>query len=256
MMAVLSLAAGALGAVSGNGTLLTIPMLGLAGIPIPSAGWSDGVGVLAGSLGPVLGVGEAGETGPSRAELAVLRLSAVMVATAAAGGMALMITVPPASQPLSGKTVLVAVPLALIALQIAIGQHGGARTPGAGPPLALTALAAGTAFFAGYVGAGQAMVAAAATTILPAELARLREMQFAVVVLTDLLSAGALLLDRTGLPAWALAILAAGSMGGGLLGVASRGRVPAAVGRAALMLVSAAALAKILATGGGSVPPR
>jgi uncharacterized protein len=214
LVALAGLAAGGMNSVVGSGTLVSFPVLLAMGYPPVVANVSNSLGLVPGSVGGAIGY---------RRELAgqgrlLLRLGVVCAAGAVTG--ALLLLVLPADAFESVVPVLIVLALVLVVLQPLIARRladraGGRRAHG-GVPLLCAVFA--TAVYGGYFGASQGVILLALLGILMDEgLQRLNGVKNVLVALANLVS-GVVFVFVADVAWLAVALLAAGSVVGGLIG--------------------------------------
>ncbi|MFI6523673.1 sulfite exporter TauE/SafE family protein [Streptomyces uncialis] len=244
------LAAGTLNTVVGSGSLLTFPVLVALGHPPVVANVSNTIGLAPGSLSAVYGC---------RRELAAQRHRLLPLGAAAVlGGLtgALLLLALPADTFGAVVPALVLLAALLMALQPRLtrlvaarrARHAPAHAPGTlatRPPRttgrALPAAVLAVSVYGGYFGAAQGVLLLAALAIaLDDDLRQLNGLKNLLQALVNLIAAVlfALTADVAWLP---VALIAAGSVPGALLGAALGRRVSPAVLRAVVVTVGTVA---------------
>ncbi|MEU0685694.1 sulfite exporter TauE/SafE family protein [Streptomyces uncialis] len=244
------LAAGTLNTVVGSGSLLTFPVLVALGHPPVVANVSNTIGLAPGSLSAVYGC---------RRELAAQRHRLLPLGAAAVlGGLsgALLLLVLPADTFGAVVPALVLLAALLMALQPRLtrlvadrrARHAPAPAPGTLatiPPRttgrALPAAVLAVSVYGGYFGAAQGVLLLAALAIaLDDDLRQLNGLKNLLQALVNLIAA--VLFTLTADVAWQpVALIAAGSVPGALLGAALGRRVSPAVLRAVVVTVGTVA---------------
>ena len=239
LVVLLAVAAGAVNAVAGAGSLLTFPALLLVGLPPVAANATNTVGLVPGSTAAVVGYRD--ELRGARRP--VLGLGALAAAGGAVGGLLLVVADPSVFRRLVPVLLLVAA--ALVLARPVLQRRRRSRSPRG----AVGAVVAGTAVYGGYFGAAQGVVLVGALGAL------LRDPLQRVVALKNVCALGSnvggaavlLVLGDVRLPL-ALAV-ALGSSAGGLLGARAGRRLPEAPVRIGVAVVGAAVGAGLLLTG-------
>jgi uncharacterized membrane protein YfcA len=236
------LAAGGMNSVVGSGTLVSFPVLLAMGYPPVVANVSNSLGLVPGSVGGAIGY---------RRELAgqqrlLVRLGAVCAVGAVTG--ALLLLVLPADAFESVVPVLIVLALVLVMLQPVIARKLAERAPDRHPqggvPLLLGVFA--TAVYGGYFGASQGVILLALMGILMEEtLQRLNGIKNVFVALANLVSG--LVFVFVADVAWlAVALLAAGSVVGGLIGARIGRRLRPFWLRVTIVVVGVVAIVQLL----------
>ncbi|SNS59304.1 hypothetical protein SAMN04488107_3091 [Geodermatophilus saharensis] len=248
-VAAAGLAAGAVNAVVGSGTLVTFPVLLATGLPPVTASVSNSLGLVPGSVGGAFGY---------RRELAgQRRLLLRLVPASALGaltGAVLLLTLPAAAFE-AVVPVLVGLAVVLVAVQPLLTRRLAARRtdPGTvprGPRLAgLVAAAYATGSYGGYFAASQGVLQVGLFGLLLAEpLQRLNALKNVLSSTVNAVAALVYVLVATDRVAWAAAALvAAGSAAGGPLGARYGRRLPQAALRTAIVVLGVVAVAVLLA---------
>lgn len=216
------IAAGTMNAVVGSGTLVSFPMLLALGLPPVTANITNTIGLVPGSVGGAWGYRRelAGQRGRA------LALGAAALVGGLTGGLLLLMlpaqvfrTVVPALVCLA-LVLAVAQPYLNRLLQRRRQRRGPARAPGAAPPAAAALL---TGVYGGYFGAAQGILLIGLLgLLLPDDLHRLNALKNVLVGVVN--GVAALLFSVLWLiggvrVSWAAAaLLATGSLAGGLLG--------------------------------------
>ncbi|RFU19612.1 sulfite exporter TauE/SafE family protein [Geodermatophilus marinus] len=248
-VAAAGLAAGAINAVVGSGTLVTFPVLLAVGLPPVTATVSNSLGLVPGSLTGSLGY---------RRELAgqgglVLRLLPASVLGALTGAFLLLHL--PASAFEAVVPALVGLAVVLVAVQplvqraLARSRADDAPRPlGRGRLLALLAGAYATGSYGGYFAASQGVLQVGVFGLLVREsLQRLNALKNVLTLTVNTVAAGAYVVVATERVHWAAAgLVAAGSLAGGYLGARFGRRLPSPVLRAAIVVLGCAAVAVLL----------
>jgi len=237
------IAAGTINTVVGSGTLITFPvLLGFGYTPV-TANVSNTVGLVPGSASGALGYRR--ELDGQRRRLASLAGASL---TGGIIGAVLLLRLP-ASAFEAIVPAFIAIALVLIVAQPRMSAVLETRRPRshdrAGPLATLAVFGAG--IYGGYFGAAQGiMVLAVLTLSLDDDLQRLNAVK---VVLTGLVNfVSGLVFIFAAHVAWApAALIAGGSLLGGMLGAHAGRRLPAPALRAAVVVVGIAAIVHLLA---------
>lgn len=242
------LAAGALNAVVGSGTLITFPVLLSLGVPPVTANVTNTIGLVPGSFSGAWSY---------RRELTGQRGRLISLGSGSlAGGVAgaLLLLVLPATVFKAAVPVLIAVALALVVVQPRLSRRlAGQQQPdpaaaGAHPVL-LWIVVLLTGIYGGYFGAAQGVLLVAALgTLLDADLQRVNGIKN---VLAGLVNAVAgLIFVALANPDWAyVAIIAVTSALGGHLGGQIGRRLSPGLLRGVIVVVGVAALARFVLAG-------
>ena len=237
------LAAGAINAVVGSGTLITFPTLIAIGYPPVLANVSNTVGLVPGSLAAVVGY---------RAELAgqarrLARLCAASTCGALAGG-ALLLTLP-AGAFKAIVPVLIVAACVLVVLQprltAALAARRPAGRPAHGGPVLLGAVCL-TGVYAGYFGAAQGVLLIALLGVFLTDGMQRINAAKNVLALTANAVAAALFLIVTEVDWAVVGLIATGSVAGGLLGARVGRRLPPGVLRGLIVAVGTVAVVRLL----------
>jgi hypothetical protein len=239
-VAAAGVAAGAVNAVVGSGSLITFPTLLAVGYPPLLANVSNTVGLAPGSISGAIGYRR--ELAGQRRRVLVLMPVAVLGGLA---GAALLLAVPGAFRDVVPALILLAVALVLAQPHIAQwrAEHGRvAEHPG--PVLHVGVLLA--AIYGGYFGAAQGVLQLgllAAT--LDDDLQRLNAVKNVVIAVVNGVAA-VYFIARTDIAWVAALLLLAGSVVGGQLGAHYGRRIPPQVLRVAIAVVGTAVAVKLL----------
>ncbi len=248
-VAVAGLAAGAINAVVGSGTLVTFPVLLATGLPPVTASVSNSLGLVPGSLGGAVGY---------RRELAgqrglLLRLLPASALGAVTGAFLLLHL--PAAAFEAVVPVLVGLAVVLVAVQPLLTRRlAGPRTGPHGTPrgwrlAGLVAAAYGTGSYGGYFAASQGVLQVGLFGLLLTEpLQRLNALKNVLSSAVNAVAALVYVLVAPDRVAWrAAALVAAGSLAGGLLGARYGRRLSSAVLRAAIVVLGVVAVVVLVA---------
>jgi uncharacterized membrane protein YfcA len=237
------LAAGAINAIVGSGSLITFPLLLAFGYPPVVANVSNTVGLVPGTISGAVGY---------RRELVgqrprVVRLGVAALLGGLTGGALLLLL--PASA--FGRIVplLIVVAVLLVAFQPRLSAEVIRHRPhGAEHSLALAVLVFLNGIYGGYFGAAQGVILIAVLGIFVADdLQRLNGLKNLLTVLVN--AVAALLFIFVAPVAWLPAgLLAAGAIVGGQLGATVGRRMPAGVLRVAIVVIGSIVAAKLLLT--------
>jgi uncharacterized protein len=235
------LAAGTVNTIAGSGTLVTFPVLLAVGYPPVVANVSNTVGLTPGSLAGAVGY---------RAELSgqrprLLTLGAVSVAGGLTGGVLLLEL--PAAAFHAVVPVLIAVACVLVIVQPRLAARMAQRQqhrPHGGLPLHAGVFGSGV--YGGYFGAAQGVLLIALLGVFLDE--DLQRINAAKNVLAGLVNAtAAVLFVLVSDVSWAAAALvAAGSVLGGVLGAAIGRRVPSTALRWLVVAIGVVAIIQLL----------
>lgn len=235
------LGAGALNAIVGSGSLITFPTLLAVGLPPVTANVSNTIGLLPGGVSGTLGYRR--ELAGQRDRLVRLGVAGLLGGTT---GAALLLALPP-------EAFEVVVPFLLLfaagltAVQPALTrriEHVRAR-PAHGNPLVVFAVYL-TGIYGGYFGAGQGVILLAFLLLLVNDdPQRLNGLKNAVIVGVNAIAA---LIYAVVAPVdWlAVALIAAGSILGGLLGAGVGRRLPPTALRIAIVVLGTAVGLRLL----------
>lgn len=235
-------AAGTVNAVVGSGTLITFPLLLAIGYPPVTANVSNNLGLVPGAASSVVAYRDA-----LRGEEGRLARFAPATALGSVAGAVLLLTLPPGSFK-AVVPVLIAIALVLVVLQPRIAAYLTARReehrPHGGPLVRLGIFAVG--IYGGYFGGGQGIVLfALLASSLPGSLLGLNAIRAALAGVANAVAAVVFVFaaDVAWLP---VALLAAGSTAGGVLGAGIGKRLPDPVLRGAIVVVGLAAIAQLV----------
>ncbi|HYQ67152.1 sulfite exporter TauE/SafE family protein [Actinophytocola sp.] len=236
--------AGGINTVVGSGTLVTFPVLLGLGYPPVVANVSNGLGLVPGSVTGAIGYrrelkGQGGR---------LVRFGIVTVLGAVVG--ALLLLTLPAGAFEAVVPVLIVVAIALVLLQPLISRKLAERTPDRHPhggiPLLLGVFA--TAVYGGYFGAAQGVILIALMGILMEEtLQRLNAVKNVFVATANLVS-GVVFVFAADVDWLVVALLAGGSVLGGVVGARIGRRLRPIWLRAAIVVVGLAAIVKLIVT--------
>lgn len=236
--------AGAINAVVGSGTLFTFPVLLAFGYAPVVANVSNTIGLVPGSAAGAIGyrrelVGQRTRT---------LRLSVASVSGGVVGGV-LLLTLP-ASAFKAIVPVFIVIALVLIIFQprisrlLAARRDSGHHREQAGPLASLGVFAAG--IYGGYFGAAQGiMLLAILSLALDDDLQRINALKVVLAGLVNLV-AGVIFVFAAHVAWGPAALIALGSVIGGVLGAKGGRRLPAPVLRAIIVVVGVFAIVRLL----------
>jgi uncharacterized membrane protein YfcA len=237
-----AVAAGAINAVVGSGSLITFPTLLAFGFPPVLANVSNNVGLVPGNLSGSYGY--RGELTGQRGRL--LRLGAASGAGALAGAAAILAL--PASVFRLVVPVLILLACVLVVLQpvlsARVAARGKERQPHGGPLLLAGLFLAGA--YGGYFGAAQGVLVIGLLGIgLTETLQRVNAAKNVLVTIVN--GAAAVVFICFAHVDWlAAGLIAAGSSLGGLLGARVGQRLPPALLRVLIVVIGAVAAAKLI----------
>jgi uncharacterized membrane protein YfcA len=250
-VAAAGLAAGAINAVVGSGTLVTFPVLLGVGLPPVTATISNSLGLVPGNLAGSLGY---------RRELAgqrglLLRLLPASVLGALTGAFLLLHL--PASSFEAIVPVLVGLAVVLVVVQPLVqralarrraDEHEPPSRIGRGRLAALFAGAYATGSYGGYFAASQGVLQIGVFGLLLHEsLQRLNAIKNVLTLAVNAVAAGAYVVVATDRVDWlAAGLVAAGSLLGGYVGARFGRRLPSAVLRTAIVVLGCVAIAVLL----------
>jgi uncharacterized membrane protein YfcA len=236
------LAAGAINAVVGSGTLITFPVLLAFGYSPVTANVSNTIGLVPGSVSGAVGYRRELEGQRPR----VLRLGTASLLGGTTGAVLLLVL--PASAFKAIVPVFIAIALVLVVLQprlnrmlaarqISRENEGGLWTP-------LGVYAAGV--YGGYFGAAQGILLLAIMGLgLPEGLQRINAVKNVLAGLVNLVAA--VIFVFVAHIAWdAAALIAVGATAGGVVGARVGRRLPPAVLRGVIVLVGVSAILQLL----------
>jgi uncharacterized membrane protein YfcA len=239
-------AAGAINAVVGSGTLITFPVLLAFGYPPVTANVSNTIGLVPGSASGAHGY---------RRELAGQGPRALRLGVGSAfGGLtgAVLLLVLPASAFRAVVPAFIGVAVLLVLAQPRLAHLGRARAAeGRSRMVAPRVLVMGAVYLAGiyggYFGAAQGVLLIGVLGLtLPEDLQRINALKNVLAGLVNLVAA--LLFVAVAHVAWdAAGLIAAGSIAGGQLGARAGRRLPPAALRLLVVAVGAIALVRLLA---------
>lgn len=241
-IAVAGFGAGAINAVGGSGTLLTFPTLIALGYPPLIANVSNTVGLVPGSTAAVLALRpELAGQGPR------LRRLIVFSAVGAVLGATLLLVLPSAAFD-AIVPALVALSVLLVVLQPRLTALVAAHRPehGHGGPVLAVALI-GVGAYGGYFGAAQGVLLIALLGIfLVDELHRLNATKNVLALVANFVAA-LLFLAFEDIDWQIAALIAGGSVLGGVLGARFARRLPAPVLRGVIVVLGTVAFVRLLA---------
>jgi uncharacterized membrane protein YfcA len=234
--------AGMINTIVGSGTLVTFPVLLLLGYPPLTANVSNGLGLVPGSVAGAIGY---------RRELRGLAGRAIRLGVATALGAllgaVLLLSLPPAAfdavvPVLVGIAVVLVIVQPFLARRLA-ARRGGARTR-VGP--GLLAGTFGTGVYGGYFGAAQGVLLLALLGIsIDDDLQRHNAVKNVLTPLANLVSG--IVFAVVAPISWpVVALVAAGSTAGGVLGAHVGRRLPPTALRAVIVVVGVAAIVELL----------
>ncbi len=234
------LAAGAINAVVGSGTLITFPVLLAVGYPPVVANVSNSIGLAPGSVSAAYGYRQ-----ELRGQGRRLRLLGVASLVGGVTGGVLLLTLP-ASAFRAVVPVLIVMSCVLVAVQPWLAGRSGRRRSHehGGVPLFVGVLLAGV--YGGYFGAAQGVLLIALLGLfLDEDLQRVNAAKNVLSAVVN--SVAALLFAAVTDVAWAAAaLIAVGSVVGGQLGALVGRRIRPAVLRGVVVLVGVVAVVQIL----------
>jgi uncharacterized membrane protein YfcA len=239
--------AGMINTVVGSGTLITFPTLLAIGYPPVAANVTNNIGLVFGSASGTWGY-RAELTGQRRT---VLRLAPMSLAGSVAGALLLLRL--PATTFETVVPVLIAISLLLVVVQPRVSGWTAARRARSGEqdsgPGALAGggtLLAGV--YGGYFGAAQGVLLVGLLgSLLPESLQRVNALKNLLSLLVNLVAAVTFLLVRPeAARPLGVALVAAGSIVGGVLGARVGRRLPPRALRAVIVVVGVAAIVRLL----------
>ncbi|WP_214367410.1 sulfite exporter TauE/SafE family protein [Pseudonocardia sp. H11422] len=244
LVAAAGLAAGAVNAAVGSGTLITFPVLLAVGYPPLLANVSNNIGLVPGSIAGVFGYRR--ELRGQRARL--LRLcTASGVGGLAGAGLLLLL---PAQTFAAVVPMLIGIAVVLVLVQPLVARRLAARrieTPRTGDSPWLTAGVTASGIYGGYFGAAQGVILLGLMGVtLPEDLQRINALKNAMALTVNLVAGVvfALLADQI---AWtAVLLIAVGATVGGRLGAALSRRLPPTAFRLLIAAVGVAAMAHLV----------
>ena len=235
-------AAGAVNAVVGSGTLITFPTLLAVGLPPVTANVTNTVGLVPGSFSAVVGYRrELAGQGP-----ALLRLLAASVTGAVTGGVLLLVL--PAAAFRAIVPALIALGCVLVVVQPLLARRLAARPRprGTGHAVALVTGVFLTGIYGGYFGAAQGVLLIALLGVLhDADLQRSNAAKNVLAAFVNL--AAAVLFVVTADVRWdAAALIAVGAVAGAFAGARVGRRIPPTWLRAVIVVVGVVAILQLL----------
>jgi uncharacterized protein len=242
-VAAVGVVAGVLNTVVGSGTLITFPVLLSVGIPPLTANVSNGLGLVPGSLFGAIGY---------RDELAGqaqrIRKFGVMSVLGAALGAVLLLVLP-ADAFSAVVPVLIVIALVLVVLQPWLARRLAARKREEGTEGWLLLLGIfGTGVYGGYFGAAQGVLLLGLMgVVLTESLQRINAIKNVLAMLANL-TAGIVFVFVAPISWLAVALIAAGSAVGGVLGARVGRKLPPVALRGLIVVIGLAALAKLVLT--------
>jgi uncharacterized membrane protein YfcA len=240
------LAAGAINAVVGSGTLITFPVLLSLGVPPVTANVTNTIGLVPGSFSGAWSYRH--ELTGQRGRL--VRLGSGSVAGGVAG--ALLLLVLPATVFKAAVPVLIAVALALVVAQPRLSRRLAVQEqpdPAAAHPVLLWSVVLLTGIYGGYFGAAQGVLLVAALgTLLDTDLQRVNGIKNVLAGLVNAV-AGMIFVTLAN-PDWTyVAIIAVSSALGGHLGGQVGRRLSPGLLRGVIVVVGVTALARFILAG-------
>ncbi|HEY4021019.1 MAG TPA: sulfite exporter TauE/SafE family protein [Pseudonocardiaceae bacterium] len=244
VIAIAGMLAGTINAVVGSGTLITFPVLVYFGYPPVIANISNGLGLVPGSVAGAYGY---------RRELAGQRSRLIRLGIASALGAvcgAILLLKLPAEAFKAVVPVLIVIALVLVVIQPWLARKVAERNPersGDGGFLLLLGIFL-TGVYGGYFGAAQGVIAIGIMGVLLREsVQRINAGKNVLTALANLVSG--IVFIAVAHVAWiAVALIAGGSVIGGLIGAKIGRRLPPIALRAVIVVVGLAAIGKLLLT--------
>lgn len=250
LVALAGVAAGAINAAVGSGTLITFPSLVAMGVNPLTANVSNNIGLVPGTLAGAWGY---------RREIGLHRESLLrLVPCSAVGGAlgAVLLLVLPDSAFEAIVPVLIAVALVLVVLQPRLARRltrdGGTRDPGWPPSvrirLGLVLGVFGAGVYGGYFGAAQGVLLIGLLGwLLTDDLQVANGLKNLLSSMVNGLAAVTFLIAAPDRVDWLIVVLiAGGSTVGGLVGAAVGRRLPAVVLRGIIVVVGVVAIVKLV----------
>ncbi len=237
--------AGMINAVVGSGTLITFPVLLAFHYSPVVANVSNGLGLVPGSVAGAYGYRR--ELAGQRPRLIKLGIASALGAVL---GAVLLLTLPPGAFK-AVVPVLILIALVLVVVQPWLARRLAARRPeghtGDGGFLLLLGIFV-TGVYGGYFGAAQGVIAIGIMGVLLSEsMQRINAAKNVLTALANLVSGVVFVVVAH--VAWiAVALIAVGSMIGGLIGGRFGRRLPPIALRAVIVLVGLVAIGKLLLT--------
>ncbi len=237
-----AIAAGAINAVVGSGSLITFPTLLAFGFPPVIANVSNNVGLVPGNVSGAYGYRK--ELSGQRGRL--LRLGVASCAGALTGAIALLALPASVFRLVVPALILIACVLVVVQplLSARVAARGKERKPHGGPLLLAGIFAAG--IYGGYFGAAQGvMVIGLLGIALTESLQRVNAAKNVLVTIVNGTAAVVFIIFAH--VAWlAVALIAAGSTAGGLIGARVGHRLPPVVLRTLIVVIGLIAAAKLI----------
>jgi uncharacterized membrane protein YfcA len=245
VIAVAGMLAGMINAVVGSGTLITFPVLLAFHYPPVVANVSNGLGLVPGSLAGAYGYRR--ELAGQRSRLIKLGITSSLGAVV---GAVLLLKLPPDAFK-AVVPVLIVIALVLVVVQPWLARRLAARRPDGhtseGGFLLLLGIFV-TGVYGGYFGAAQGVIAIGIMGVLLTEtMQRINAAKNVLTAMANLVSGVVFVIVAH--VAWiAVALIAVGSMIGGLIGARVGRKLPPIALRAVIVLVGLAAIGKLLLT--------
>jgi uncharacterized protein len=237
-----AVAAGAINAVVGSGSLITFPTLLAFGFPPVIANVSNNVGLVPGNITGALGYRE--ELTGQRGRL--LRLSVASCAGALAGASALLALPPGVFKVVVPALIILACVLVLVQpwLSARLASGGGGRAEHGGPLLIAGVFLAGA--YGGYFGAAQGVLVIGLLDIMLTE--TLQRINAAKNVLVTIVNgtAAIVFVIFANVDWLAVGLIAAGSTVGGLIGARVGRRLPPLALRIIVVIIGIIAAVKLI----------
>ncbi|MFT4035532.1 MAG: sulfite exporter TauE/SafE family protein [Patulibacter sp.] len=241
-------AAGAINAIVGSGTLITFPTLLLLGYPPITANVSNNIGMVAGGFGSIHGY---------RRELAgqralILRLIPASLTGSITGALLLLVLPPSAFKAIVPALILLALLLVIVGPWLqrwAAGRHDHAGAPpGNWRGRALLASVFGAGIYGGYFGAAQGVLLLGIMSALLSEpLQRINGLKNVLGTTVNAVAALVFLAVAADHIDWTVTgLIAAGALIGGGVGGRVGRRLPPAVLRAVIVVVGTVAIVNLL----------
>ena len=247
LIVIAGIGAGAINSIVGSGTLITFPTLVFLGLPPLAANVSNNVGLVAGGFSASWGYRrELRGTSPLLRQLLPLSIVGSLI------GAALLLVLPPAAfRAVVPVLITLALVLVLVGPRLQAQVAKGAAAQGSMPSWHRPALRAGVllgGMYGGYFGAAQGVLLMGLFSALSAEsLQRLTGFKNVLVTSVNLVAAAAFIIFAREHINWvAAALVAIGSLIGGLLGARIGRRLPPVALRAVIVLVGLIAIAKMV----------
>lgn len=242
LILIAGMAAGTINTVVGSGTLITFPALVALGVPPVTANVSNTVGLFPGSLVGAWGYRK--ELVGQGRRIGVLGIASVL---GAAVGAVLLLRLPSSAfDAIVPVLILLALVLVLFGKRLTAMLTRRSRGAGASFPRTLTVATAASGVYGGYFGAAQGVILMGLFGMLiPESIQRHNALKNLLAGLVNLVAA-AVFVSTTHIDWTAAALIAVGSIFGGLLGARVGRRLSAPALRAVIVVIGLIAIIKLV----------